>query len=46
MASPGCSSQLLTTPDTKKRLELNATSAPVEGDLEDAFDKLLTAVFR
>ncbi|MFD9703231.1 serine hydrolase domain-containing protein [Lentzea sp. NPDC059081] len=42
---PGYSSQLLTTPDTKKRLELNATSAPVEGDPGDAFDKLLTAVF-
>ncbi|MFD5824762.1 serine hydrolase domain-containing protein [Lentzea sp. NPDC060358] len=42
---PGYSSQLLTTPDTKKRLELNATSAPVPGDPGDAFDKLLSAVF-
>ncbi len=42
---PGYSSQLLTTPDTKKRLELSATSAPTAGDPGDAFTKLLTEVF-
>ncbi|WP_086662938.1 serine hydrolase domain-containing protein [Lentzea kentuckyensis] len=42
---PGYSSQLLTTPDTKKRLELSATSAPVAGNPGDAFVKLLTEVF-
>lgn len=42
---PGYSSQLLTTPDTKKRFELSATSAPVDGNPGDAFDKLLTEVF-
>jgi D-alanyl-D-alanine carboxypeptidase len=42
---PGYSSQLLTTPDSKKRFELNATSGPTEGDPGEAFDKLLTEVF-
>ncbi|KOV79367.1 serine hydrolase [Nocardia sp. NRRL S-836] len=42
---PGYSSQLLTTPDTKKRLELSATSAPAGGDPGDAYTKLLTEVF-
>lgn len=42
---PGYSSQLLTTPDTTKRLELSATSAPTVGDPGDAFRKLLTEVF-
>ncbi|MDX8031167.1 serine hydrolase domain-containing protein [Lentzea sp. BCCO 10_0856] len=42
---PGYSSQVLTTPDSKKRFELNATSAPVEGNPGDAFNKLLTEVF-
>ncbi|WP_434439036.1 serine hydrolase domain-containing protein [Lentzea sp. E54] len=42
---PGYSSQLLTTPDTKKRFELSATSAPVAGDPGEAFNKLLTEVF-
>jgi D-alanyl-D-alanine carboxypeptidase len=42
---PGYSSQMLTTPDSKKRLELNATSAPVSGNPGDAFNKLMTEVF-
>ncbi|MER6666145.1 serine hydrolase domain-containing protein [Amycolatopsis japonica] len=42
---PGYSSQLLTTPDTHKRLELSATSAPTGGDPNPAFAKLLTEVF-
>jgi D-alanyl-D-alanine carboxypeptidase len=42
---PGYSSEMLTTPDTKKRLELNATSAPVSGNPGDALNKLLTEVF-
>jgi D-alanyl-D-alanine carboxypeptidase len=42
---PGYSSQLLTTPDSKKRFELNATSGPTEGNPGDAFTKLLTEVF-
>ncbi|WP_051174390.1 serine hydrolase domain-containing protein [Amycolatopsis orientalis] len=42
---PGYSSQLLTTPDTTKRLELSVTSAPTGGDANDAFRKLLTEVF-
>ncbi|WP_409492065.1 serine hydrolase domain-containing protein [Amycolatopsis sp. cmx-11-12] len=42
---PGYSSQLLTTPDTKKRLELSATSAPTGGDPNPAFLKLLNEVF-
>ncbi|EME52507.1 Serine-type D-Ala-D-Ala carboxypeptidase [Amycolatopsis decaplanina DSM 44594] len=42
---PGYSSQLLTTPDTKKRLELSVTSAPTGGDPNEAFRKLLTEVF-
>ncbi|MBB5851258.1 serine hydrolase domain-containing protein [Amycolatopsis umgeniensis] len=42
---PGYSSQLLTTPDTKKRLELSVTSAPTEGDPNEGFRKLLTEVF-
>ena len=42
---PGYSSQLLTTPDSKKRFELNATSGPTEGNPGDAFNKLLTEVF-
>jgi D-alanyl-D-alanine carboxypeptidase len=42
---PGYSSQLLTTPDGKKRFELSATSAPVDGNPGDAFNKLLTEVF-
>ncbi|MEV7554650.1 serine hydrolase domain-containing protein [Amycolatopsis sp. NPDC089917] len=42
---PGYSSQLLTTPDTTKRLELSITSAPTEGDPNPAFVKLLNAVF-
>ncbi|ANZ38010.1 serine hydrolase [Lentzea guizhouensis] len=42
---PGYSSELLTTPDTKKRLEMSATSAPTAGDPGDAYRKLLTEVF-
>jgi D-alanyl-D-alanine carboxypeptidase len=42
---PGYSSQLLTTPDSKKRFELSATSGPTEGDPGDAFTRLLTEVF-
>ncbi|MFJ8963962.1 serine hydrolase domain-containing protein [Lentzea sp. NPDC102401] len=42
---PGYSSQLLTTPDSKKRFELNATSGPTEGNPGGAFNKLLTEVF-
>ncbi len=42
---PGYSSQLLTTPDTRKRLELSATSAPTAGDPGDAYRKLLDEVF-
>ncbi|RSM74488.1 serine hydrolase [Amycolatopsis sp. WAC 01375] len=42
---PGYSSQLLTTPDTKKRLELSATSAPTGGDPNPALLKLLDEVF-
>nr|WP_089921723.1 serine hydrolase domain-containing protein [Lentzea albida] len=42
---PGYSSQLLSTPDSKKRFELNATSGPTEGNPGDAFNKLLTEVF-
>ncbi|EMD26516.1 D-alanyl-D-alanine carboxypeptidase [Amycolatopsis azurea DSM 43854] len=42
---PGYTSQLLTTPDTKKRLELSVTSAPAEGDPNPGFVKLLDEVF-
>lgn len=42
---PGYSSQLLTTPDTTKRLELSVTSAPTGGDPNEAFRRLLTEVF-
>ncbi|SER25011.1 D-alanyl-D-alanine carboxypeptidase [Lentzea xinjiangensis] len=42
---PGYSTELLSTPDTKKRLELSATSAPTSGDPGDAFAKLLDEVF-
>ncbi|ANN18867.1 serine hydrolase [Amycolatopsis orientalis] len=42
---PGYSSQLLTTPDTTKRLELSVTSAPTGGDADEALRKLLTEVF-
>ncbi|NKE56734.1 beta-lactamase family protein [Lentzea sp. PSKA42] len=42
---PGYSSDLITTPDNKKRLELSATSAPVSGDPGQAYGKLLDAVF-
>ncbi|OXM54818.1 serine hydrolase [Amycolatopsis thailandensis] len=42
---PGYSSQLLTTPDTHKRLELSITSAPAGGDPNPAFVKLLNEVF-
>jgi D-alanyl-D-alanine carboxypeptidase len=42
---PGYSSQLLTTPDSKKRFELNATSGPTEGNPGEAINKLLTEVF-
>ncbi|MEV6908424.1 serine hydrolase domain-containing protein [Amycolatopsis sp. NPDC051071] len=42
---PGYSSQLLTTPDTKKRLELSVTSTPAGGDPSEAFFKLLNEVF-
>ncbi|WP_439661482.1 serine hydrolase domain-containing protein [Lentzea sp. HUAS TT2] len=42
---PGYSSQMLTTPDTKKRFEFNATSGPTEGNPGDAFNKILTEVF-
>ncbi|HUQ61390.1 serine hydrolase domain-containing protein [Lentzea sp.] len=42
---PGYSSDMLTTPDSKTRLELSATSAPAPGDPGDAYVKLLGAVF-
>ncbi|MEU7479097.1 serine hydrolase domain-containing protein [Lentzea sp. NPDC042327] len=42
---PGYSSELLTTPDTRKRLELSATSAPTSGNPTDAYLKLLTEAF-
>ncbi|WP_394615753.1 serine hydrolase domain-containing protein [Lentzea sp. JNUCC 0626] len=42
---PGYSSQLLTSPDTKKRFELNATSGPTEGNPGEAFNRILTEVF-
>ncbi|MDX3656702.1 serine hydrolase [Streptomyces sp. ID05-26A] len=42
---PGYSSQLLSTPDSKKRFEMNATSGPTDGDPGDAFNKILTEVF-
>ncbi|MFI7120015.1 serine hydrolase domain-containing protein [Amycolatopsis sp. NPDC049868] len=42
---PGYSSQLLTTPDTHKRLELSVTSAPTAGNQNPAFAKLLAEVF-
>jgi D-alanyl-D-alanine carboxypeptidase len=42
---PGYSSDMLSTPDTKKRLELSATSAPTAGNPGDAYRKLLTEVF-
>ncbi len=42
---PGYSSQMLSTPDTKKRLELSATTAPVSSNPGDALKKLLTEVF-
>jgi len=42
---PGYSSLLLTTPDTKKRLELSATSAPTEGNPDEAFSRLRDEVF-
>jgi D-alanyl-D-alanine carboxypeptidase len=42
---PGYSTQMLTTPDSKKRLELSATSAPVAGNPGDALMKLVNGVF-
>ncbi|MCX2950077.1 serine hydrolase domain-containing protein [Lentzea sp. NEAU-D7] len=42
---PGYSSEMMTTPDSKKRFELSATSGPAQGDPGDAFNKLLTEVF-
>ncbi|MFS8096298.1 beta-lactamase family protein [Lentzea alba] len=42
---PGYSSDLLSTPDTKKRLELSATSAPTGGDPGQAYLALLNEVF-
>lgn len=42
---PGYSSEMMTTPDSKKRFELNATSGPTAGDPGDAFNKILTEVF-
>ncbi|MFI6097109.1 serine hydrolase domain-containing protein [Lentzea sp. NPDC051213] len=42
---PGYSTELLTTPDNKKRLEMSATSAPVPGDPGQAYNALLNEVF-
>jgi D-alanyl-D-alanine carboxypeptidase len=42
---PGYSSDLLTTPDNKNRLEMSATSGPVGGNPGDAYQKLLNEVF-
>ncbi|MCG8925749.1 serine hydrolase [Lentzea sp. CC55] len=42
---PGYSTELLSTPDTKKRLELSATSTPTPGDPGDALGKILNEVF-
>jgi D-alanyl-D-alanine carboxypeptidase len=42
---PGYSSEMMTTPDSKKRFEFNATSGPTQGDPGEAFNKLLTEVF-
>lgn len=42
---PGYSTELMSTPDTKKRLELSATSGPTPGDPGDAVGKILNEVF-
>ncbi|OXM49667.1 serine hydrolase domain-containing protein [Amycolatopsis alba] len=42
---PGYSSELLTTPDTAKRLELSVTSAPAGGNPNPALLKLVNEVF-
>ncbi|GGU81295.1 serine hydrolase [Lentzea flava] len=42
---PGYSSELLTTPDNKKRLELSATSAPTPGDPGPGYNAILNEVF-
>ncbi|PWK80860.1 D-alanyl-D-alanine carboxypeptidase [Lentzea atacamensis] len=42
---PGYSTELLSTPDTKKRLELSATSSPTPGDPSEPYTKILNEVF-
>ncbi len=42
---PGYASDLLTTPDNKKRLEMSLTSAPVDGNPGQAYNTLLNEVF-
>ena len=42
---PGYSTDLLTTPDNKKRLEISLTSAPVGGNPGDAYKTILNEVF-
>jgi D-alanyl-D-alanine carboxypeptidase len=42
---PGYSTDLVSTPDTKKRLELSATSAPTPGDPGQAHQAILNEVF-
>ena len=42
---PGYSTELLSTPDTKKRLELSVTSAPTPGDPNAPYLKILNEVF-
>ena len=42
---PGYSTEMLSTPDTKKRLELSATSAPTPGDPSQPYQAILNEVF-
>jgi len=42
---PGYSSDLLTTTDNKKRLEISLTGAPVPGDARQPYNALLNEVF-
>lgn len=42
---PGYSTDLLTTPDNKKRLEISLTSAPVGGNPGEAYKTILDEVF-
>ncbi|WP_245743895.1 serine hydrolase domain-containing protein [Lentzea fradiae] len=42
---PGYNTEMISTPDTKKRLELSATSSPQPGNPREPLNRLLTAVF-